>query len=122
MKLPESDSKWPLRQLKAGCGAVRLCDLDARGTLTVVCAPCARRGRYRVESLMRTYGPRSGLPDIRHVLAEQGECLRSTSPPRPCVAVFVRLRILPTNFNPEAYQNKARKQTPNGVRHPLPQR
>ncbi len=92
MNLTESDSKWPLRQLVAGCGAVRLCDLGPGGTLTVVCEPCGRRGRYRVESLMRTYGPRGGLPDIRHVLAEQGECLRSTSPPRPCAAVFEGVR------------------------------
>ena len=88
-----------LRQLEAGCGAVRLCDLDARGTLTLVCEPCGRRGRYRVANLIVKYGPRAGLPDIRHVLANQGACRRSTSPPRLCTAVFRRVRSEP---RPEA--------------------
>ncbi len=92
MNLSESDSNWPLRQLVAGCGAVRLCDLDARATLTVVCAPCGRRGRYRVESLMRVFGSRAGLPDIRWTLAERGECRSSVMPPMQCAAVYEGVR------------------------------
>ena len=49
---------------------MRLCDLGPSVcTLTLVCEPCRRRGRYRVESLIRIYGPRAGLPDIRRLLA-----------------------------------------------------
>ena len=92
MKLTESDSKWPLRQLVAGCGAVRLCDLGPGGTLTVVCEPCGRRGRYRVESLMRVFGSRAGLPDIRRTLAERGECRSSVMPPMQCAAVYEGVR------------------------------
>ena len=32
----------------------------------------------------------SELPDVRHVLAGEGECRRSISPPRPCALIFVR--------------------------------
>ena len=88
VKILESGNGFPLPQRDPGCGAVRLCDLDSRGTLTLVCEPCCRRGRYRVASLIKKYGPRVGLPDIRHVLADRGECRRSTSPPRPCHSLF----------------------------------
>ena len=92
MEILESGDGFPLPQRDPGCGAVRLCDLDARGTLTVACEPCGRRGRYRIESLMRIFGPRAGLPDIRHALAAEGECRRSFMPPVPCEAVYEKLR------------------------------
>ena len=63
---------------------------DPGGTLTLVCAPCRRLGRYRTETLIRTYGPRAGLPDSRRVLAAKGECRGSFNPPRPCAAVYER--------------------------------
>ena len=50
-----------LRQLSRGAGALRLCDLDpASRALTVECKPCNRRGRYRLRSLLETYGPDAG--------------------------------------------------------------
>ncbi len=89
--MPDPDSKWPLRQCGPGHGAVRLCDLGPDvTTLVLVCEPCGRQDRYRVESLIRTYGPGAGLPDLRHVLAAAGKCQIAVNPPRPCAAVFVR--------------------------------
>ena len=83
------DVQFPQRSV--GCGAVRLCDLDAAGSLTIACEPCDRRGRYRVESLIKAYGPRASLPDVRDALAQQGECRGSMQPLRPCAAVFERV-------------------------------
>ena len=80
----------PIPQRNPGRGEVRLCDLDPRMSLTVTCEPCDRRGRYRVETLMRTYGPRAVLPDVRDALAQQGECRGSMQPLRPCSPVFER--------------------------------
>ena len=84
-----SNDAW-LPQRPPGCGAVRLCDLDGETTLPVACDPCGRRGRYRVETLAQTYGPRASLPDVRDALAQQGECRGSMQPLRPCAAVFER--------------------------------
>ena len=83
------DVQFPQRS--AGCGAVRLCDLEPGISLTVACDPCGRRGRYRVESLIKAYGPRASLPDVRDALAQQGECQGSMQPLRPCAAVFERV-------------------------------
>ena len=88
MSAPSNDVWLPQRL--PGCGAVRLCDLDGETTLPVACEPCGRRGRYRVETLAQTYGPRAGLPDVRWALAQQGECRGSMQPLRPCSAVFER--------------------------------
>ena len=80
------------RQLSPGAAAVRLCDLDpAAGTLTIECRLCNRRGRYRLETLIETYGPEAGLPEIRRVLMSGGECRGSVDPPRPCHARFARM-------------------------------
>ena len=81
-----------LRQLSRGADAVRLCDLDpAAGMLTVECRLCGRHGRYRLKSLIETYGPRAGLSDLRRVLMSGGECRGSVDPPRPCHARFPHL-------------------------------
>ena len=81
-----------LRQLSRGAGAVRLCDLDPEaGTLTIECRLCNRRGRYRLETLIETYGPQTRLPEIRDVLMSGGECRGSIDLPRPCHARFPRL-------------------------------
>jgi hypothetical protein len=37
-------------------------------TLTIVCQPCGRRGRYNVARLIEKYGD-AKLPDLRHTLA-----------------------------------------------------
>ncbi len=63
-----------LRQLSSEAGAVRLCDLDPAGALTIECRPCNRHGRYRLETLIEAYGPKAGLPEIRRVVAGGGEC------------------------------------------------
>ena len=39
-----------------------------------------RTGRYRGASLIGTYGPQAGLPDILCALAADGECGASTHP------------------------------------------
>lgn len=81
-----------LRQFSRGAGAVSLCDLDPEtGTLTVECRLCNRRGRYRLETLIETYGTGAGLPDLRRVLLSGGECRGSVDPPRPCHARFMRI-------------------------------
>lgn len=81
-----------LGQLSRGAGAVRLCDLDPEtGTLTVECRPYNRRGRYRLETLIETYGPGAWLPGLRRVLLSGGECRGSVDPPRPCHARFMRV-------------------------------
>ena len=84
-----SRGEWPLKQRGRNSGAVRLCGLDlADGMLTLDCEPCGRHGRYRLKTLVEVYGPRAGLPDIRHVLVSKGECHGSSNPPRPCHALF----------------------------------
>ena len=81
-----------LRQLSPDAGAVRLCDLDpASRALTIDCRPCNRHGRYRLKTLIETYGPRAGLPELRRVLVSGGECRGSIDPPRPCHARFPRI-------------------------------
>ena len=72
---------------------MRLCDLQhaAAGPLVIECAACGRRGRYRLETLIEAYGPKSGLPEIRRVVASGGECRGSFDPPRPCHARFPQL-------------------------------
>ena len=84
-----SRTEWPLEQRGRNSGAVQLCDLDpAAGMLTLDCEPCGRHGRYRLKTLVEVYGPRAGLPDIRHVLVSKGECRGSINPPQPCHALF----------------------------------
>ena len=85
---PQSEDGWPVEQRAPGAGAVRLCDLHPRDTLALVCGPCGQRGRYRVASLIGTYGPQGGLPDILCALAAEGECGASTNTLRPCQARF----------------------------------
>ena len=81
-----------LRQLSRSAGAVRLCDLDpAVGALAIECRPCNRHARYRLETLIETYGPKAGLPGIRGVVVSGGECRGSIDPPRPCHARFTRI-------------------------------
>ena len=64
-----------LRQLTRGAGANRLWDLNlAFGALTIKCRSCNRRGRYRLRNLLKMYGPRAGLPDLRRILVPGGEC------------------------------------------------
>jgi hypothetical protein len=44
---------------------------DVRGpTLTLVCEPCGRRGRYNVERLIAAHGPDMKLPDLKIILAD----------------------------------------------------
>src|SRR5260370_833901 len=38
-------------------------------TLTIVCEPCGRRGRYAVARLIEKYGADAKLPDLRLALA-----------------------------------------------------
>jgi hypothetical protein len=39
-------------------------------TLTLVCEPCGRRGRYAVARLIGKYGADAKLPDVRLALAD----------------------------------------------------
>jgi hypothetical protein len=39
-------------------------------TLTIVCEPCGRRGRYAVARLIEKYGADAKLPDLRQTLAD----------------------------------------------------
>ena len=81
-----------LRQLSREAGAIRLWDLNpAFGALTIKCRSCNRRGRYRLKNLLKTYGPKAGLPDLRRILLSGGECRGSVDPPRPCHARFTRI-------------------------------
>ena len=66
--------------------ALRLCDLDPEaGLLAIACEPCARRGRYRLETLIASRGPLAELP------AAKGGCPASLNPPRACRARFLNL-------------------------------
>jgi hypothetical protein len=38
-------------------------------SLTIVCEPCGRRGRYNVQRLIAKYGANVKLPDLRMILA-----------------------------------------------------
>ena len=72
--------------------ALRLCDLDPEaGLLAIACEPCARRGRYRLATLIASHGPRAELPDVLRLLAAKGGCPASLNPPRACRARFLNL-------------------------------
>ena len=44
---------------------------DVRGpTLTIVCAPCGRRGRYRVARLIAKHGEDGRLPELLRTIAD----------------------------------------------------
>jgi hypothetical protein len=44
---------------------------DIRETsLTIICEPCGRRGRYAVARLIEKYGADAKLPDLRQTLAD----------------------------------------------------
>jgi hypothetical protein len=44
---------------------------DVRGpTLSLVCAPCGRRGRYNVERLIAKHGAVVRLPELMTILAD----------------------------------------------------
>ena len=89
---PPTRGQFQVPQREPRCGALRLCDLDRAGSVTIVCEPCGQRGRYRVENLVPVYGPRASMPDVLRALAEQGECRRSVDPRQPCAAVIERER------------------------------
>jgi hypothetical protein len=38
-------------------------------TLTLVCEPCGRRGRYNVQRLIAKHGPDTRLPELKTILA-----------------------------------------------------
>ena len=48
--------------------AITLADVRS-ATLTIVCEPCARRGRYNVERLIAKHGLDMKMPDLRAMLA-----------------------------------------------------
>jgi hypothetical protein len=48
--------------------ALTLADVRAP-TLTLVCQPCGRRGRYNVSRLIGKHGPDMSLPDLKMILA-----------------------------------------------------
>jgi hypothetical protein len=63
---------------------------DARGpTLSIVCEPCSRRGRYNVDKLMAEHGD-AKLTDLLVTLANCGRRARSasTTAAKPCTKEF----------------------------------
>jgi hypothetical protein len=51
-------------------GAVCLADVAARAThIELACTRCDRRGRYRLDGLIRQFGPDFGVPDVADQLA-----------------------------------------------------
>jgi hypothetical protein len=68
-------------------GAIVLTDLPGP-TLTIVCAPCGRRGRYGVARLIEQYGD-GKLTDLLPTLADC-EKARSASVYERCKAVYAQ--------------------------------
>jgi hypothetical protein len=66
-------------------GAFTLSDVR-EPTLTIVCQPCAMRGRYNVERLMAKHGD-ARLTDLRHALANCPKA-RSTTIYDRCKVVY----------------------------------
>lgn len=51
-------------------GAVQLSDVAARAThIELACTRCDRRGRYRLDGLIRQFGPDLGIPDLAREIA-----------------------------------------------------
>ena len=66
---------------------------DVRGpTLSIVCEPCGRRGRYAVARLLEEHGD-AKLTDLLRMLADCPRA-RSTSVYDRCKAVYERLELL----------------------------
>ena len=57
--------------------------------LRLACAACGRRGQYRIDRLLRRFGPDITLPDLRHELAQ---CPRRGSMSDPCQVEYEGLR------------------------------
>jgi hypothetical protein len=71
-------------------GALTLSDVKAP-TLSIICEPCDRRGRYSVASLMEHHGD-AKLTDLLLTLADCQKA-RSASIHDRCKAVFERLVV-----------------------------
>jgi hypothetical protein len=71
-------------------GALTLSDLRSP-TLSIVCEPCARRGRYAVARLLEEHGD-AKLTDLLVTLANCPKA-RSASIHHRCKAVFERLLL-----------------------------
>ena len=69
-------------------GAVVLSDLR-NPTLSIVCEPCGRRGRYGVSGLLARYGGDVRMPDLLETLADCPKA-RSVSIHDRCKAVYER--------------------------------
>jgi hypothetical protein len=51
-------------------GTVSLADVARRTThIELACTRCERRGRYRVDGLIRQFGPEFAMPDLAEQLA-----------------------------------------------------
>ncbi|MDP9648713.1 hypothetical protein J2793_004179 [Paraburkholderia caledonica] len=51
-------------------GSICLSDVAARAThIELACTRCERRGRYRLEGLIRQFGPDLGIPDLAEQIA-----------------------------------------------------
>ena len=73
---------------------------DVRGpTLTVVCEPCGKRGRFNVAKLIEQYGTDAKLTDLLAVLAENCPKARSLSVHDRCRAVYEGAECLGSNAN-----------------------
>jgi hypothetical protein len=67
---------------------------DVRGpTLTIVCEPCGKRGRFNVANLMEQHGADAKLTDLLVVLAENCPKARSSSVHERCRAVYEGLSV-----------------------------
>ena len=64
-------------------GSITLSDVS-EPTLSVVCEPCGRHGRYSVAQLMEQHGD-AKLTDLLHILAD---CPKASSVHDRCKAVF----------------------------------
>jgi hypothetical protein len=67
-------------------GSITLSDVR-EPTLSVVCGPCGRRGRYSVARLMEQYGGDAKLTDLLHTLADCPKASSASIHDR-CKAVF----------------------------------
>jgi hypothetical protein len=66
---------------------------DVRGpTLSIVCEPCGRRGRYNVDKLIAEHGADAKLTDLLVTLADC-EKARSVSVHDRCKAVYEGLSV-----------------------------
>jgi hypothetical protein len=73
-------------------------------TLTIICAPCGRRGRYSVARLIEEHGD-AMLPDLLVTLANCPK-RRSANIYDRCKAVY--LQSLPAAANPKSHPNRTR--------------